>query len=157
MTTIFETLRKDHDLQRQLIADLLNTEGASERRIQVFEQLKSELEAHAINEERQFYVPLMCHDLTQEKARHSVAEHKELDDFIEQLDEYELGAPQFLVTSRELSDRLLHHLEEEEREVFQLAGKVLSQQEKTELASAYRAAMADARGATQAPRTMSAP
>ncbi|MEZ5244899.1 MAG: hemerythrin domain-containing protein [Acidimicrobiales bacterium] len=143
--TIFEALREDHERQRRLIGELLDTTGASEAREASFEELKDELSAHAVHEERQFYVPLMGDDLTQEMARHSVAEHKELEDFIEQLDGYDMSAPQFLVTARELEHRLLHHLREEEQEVFQLAGKALDDIEKQALATAYRAGMAEAR------------
>lgn len=80
-------------------------------------------------------------DLTQEKARHSVAEHKELDDFVEQLEEYDRTAPAWLETARDLEHRLTHHLDEEEQEVFQVAGKALTEAQKTELASEYRAMM----------------
>lgn len=145
MSTIFEALREDHDLQRQLVAELLDTTGASDTRQKAFALLKAELEAHAIHEEREFYVPLMEHDMTQEKARHSVAEHKELDDYVEQLEGYDMSASQFLVTARELEHRLLHHLEEEEREVFQVAGKVLSETQKEALADSYRKGMSEAR------------
>jgi hemerythrin-like domain-containing protein len=145
MSTIFEALREDHDLQRQLIAELLDTTGASDTREKAFALLKTELEAHAAHEEREFYVPLMEHDMTQDKARHSVAEHKELDDFVEQLEGYDMSASQFLVTARELEHRLLHHLEEEEREVFQVAGKVLSETQKETLADSYRKGMTEAR------------
>ena len=73
----------------------------------------------------------MLDDLTQEKARHSVSEHKELEDFVEKLDEYQFEASQWLMTARDLEKRLTHHLDEEEHEVFQLAGKVLSDRKKT--------------------------
>lgn len=139
--TIFEALRSDHETQRTLVDLLTETEGASDGRKELFAQLKDELTAHAAAEERYFYVPLMQHDLTQDNARHSVAEHKELDDFIEQLEGYDMSAPQWLVTARELAHRLVHHLDEEEREVFPVAGKALSDTEKTELAKDYRADM----------------
>ena len=113
--TIFEALRSDHETQRTLIDLLTKTEGASEGREELFARLKEELTAHAAAEERYFYVPLMQHDLTQDQARHSVAEHKELDDFVEQLERYDMTAPQWLITARELADRLVHHLDEEER------------------------------------------
>lgn len=145
MRTIFESLRDDHDLQRQLIEKLVATTGDSPERSEVFEQLKTELEIHAKHEERQFYVPLMKQDLTQEKARHSVSEHKELDDLVEKLQEYDRTAPQWLVTANELEHELIHHLDEEEQEVFQLAGKALSETQKTELAKAYEEGMAQDR------------
>ncbi|NND74185.1 MAG: hemerythrin domain-containing protein [Ilumatobacter sp.] len=138
---IFEALRDDHEKQRTLADLLTKTEGDSDGRRELFAELKTELEAHAGAEERYFYVPLMDHDLTQDKARHSVSEHKELDDFIEKLDEYDMSAPQWLQTARDLHERLTHHLDEEEREVFQVAGKVLSDDEKTSLADDYRADM----------------
>ncbi|MEZ5295181.1 MAG: hemerythrin domain-containing protein [Ilumatobacteraceae bacterium] len=107
----------------------------------MFDRLKRELEAHAGAEERFFYVPLMEHDLTQDKARHSVSEHKELDDFVEQLEEYDMSGSQWIQTAREMVHRLTHHLDEEEQEVFQLAGKALSDQEKQSLADEYQGDM----------------
>lgn len=145
MTSIFDALRDDHDLQRRLIDELVKTEGDSDNRTELFSRLKSELAAHADYEERHFYVPLLQDDLTQDKARHSVAEHKELDDLVESLEEYDQSASQWLITCRELEHKLRHHLEEEEREVFQLAGKVLTDDQKTELAESYREDMREAR------------
>lgn len=145
MTTIFEALRADHDVQRALIGDLVETTGAEDRRRDLFAQLVDELAAHANAEERHFYAPLMEHDQTQDKARHSVAEHKELDDYIERLQSYEMTAPQWLQTAEKLADRLVHHLDEEEHEVFQVAGKVLDDDQKTGLADAYREQMDDER------------
>lgn len=135
--TIFEELRNDHDTQRTLIDLLVETEGSSDGRKELFERLRTELEAHAGAEERYFYVPLMEHDTTQDNARHSVAEHKELDDFVERLESYDMSAPQWLLTAKELRERLVHHLDEEEKEVFPVAGKVLEESEKDELGVEY--------------------
>lgn len=139
--TIFESLRADHDTQRTLIDLVVKTTGESDDRQELWGRLKRELEAHAGAEERYFYVPLMEHDLTQDKARHSVAEHKELDDFAEQLESYDMSGSQWLQTAEQLQHRLIHHLDEEEREVFQVAGKALGDAEKTSLADDYEADM----------------
>jgi len=139
--TIFEAIRADHDTQRTLVDLLVKTEGDSDGRNELFDRLKRELSSHAAAEERYFYVPLMEVDLTQQHARHSVAEHKELDDFIEQLENYDMSGSQWLQTARDLSDRLLHHLEEEEREIFPVAGKALTDDQKNSLADEYRADM----------------
>lgn len=142
MDNIFDALRSDHDVQRRTVARLVETTGTGDGRIAMFATLRAELAAHATFEERHFYVPLMGDDRTQEKARHSVAEHKELDDLVERLEAYDPAGPHWLVTARELEHRLVHHLDEEENEVFQLAGKVLTEDQKTELAGAYEDAMA---------------
>lgn len=135
--TIFEALRADHEIQRQLIDQLVETVGDSDDRAAVFADLRTELHAHAASEERYFYIPLMESDTTQDQARHSVSEHKELDDFVEDLEQYDMGGSQWLQTARELRERLLHHLDEEEHQVFQLAGKVLSDTDKHQLADDY--------------------
>ena len=135
--TIFEVIRDDHETQRTLVSLLTETEGASEGRAELWVRLKRELQAHAGAEERFFYVPLMEHDMTQEAARHSVAEHKELDDFIEQLDSYDMSGPQWLQTARQFAERLTHHLDEEETEIYPVAGRVLTDAEMTSLGSEY--------------------
>ena len=132
--TIFEALRLSHEKQRTLMIDLTQTQGASEERELLFASTKKELKNHAISEERHFYKHLIDFDLTQEKGRHSVAEHKEIEDFIEELEETEMSSPAWLAIAKKLSERLTHHLDEEEHEVFQMAGKVLNEKQKSELA-----------------------
>ena len=139
--TIFEALRSDHERQRELLDRLEKTEGASDARSALFAELKVELAEHAAAEEKHFYAHLMRVDMAIDKARHSVAEHKELDDRVEELEQIDHSNPQWLINLKELKHRVLHHLEEEEREVFQLAGKALDEQQKTELATAYRSEM----------------
>jgi len=135
---IFEEIREDHEKQRTLIDFLVKTEGDSEGRNEIWSKLKEELEAHAKAEERYFYNPLMEHDLTQEMARHSIAEHHELDELIETLENTDMTAPKWLQTAKKLQEMLIHHLDEEEQETFQQAGKALKEKQKTELARQFR-------------------
>ncbi|PRY63538.1 hemerythrin HHE cation binding domain-containing protein [Vreelandella songnenensis] len=139
--TIFEALRKDHDLQRDLLARLVETHGDSEERDTLYKQVKHELQHHAAAEERMFYIPLMELDLTQEKARHSVAEHHEIDELIEQLDSTDYSASSWLTYAKQLQHLVTHHLDEEEQEVFQLAGRGLKNPQKTALADDYEEEM----------------
>lgn len=135
---IFEAIRQDHEKQRTLVDLLIKTHGSSEGRNELFHRLKDELERHALAEERYFYIPLMETDLAQEKARHSVAEHHELDELTEELEETDYSSPGWLATAKKLAERLIHHLDEEEQEVFQMAGKALPEKSKTALAAEYR-------------------
>ncbi|MEO5658813.1 MAG: hemerythrin domain-containing protein [Polaromonas sp.] len=134
---IFEALRISHDTQRTLAGQLIETQGDSPDRASLFSELKRELAAHAAAEERFFYVPLIAHDLTQEPSRHGIAEHHEMDKLVEQLAATEPSSPAWLVAAKALRHKVLHHLEDEEHSVFQLAGKVLSEAEKLSLAKAY--------------------
>ena len=139
--TIFEELRTDHDEQRRLVALLVETHGDSDGRDELFEQLQEALEAHAKAEERHFYRPLLEFDMTQEKARHSIHEHEQLDDLVEQLEGYDRTAPAWKQTAEQLAEKLEHHLSEEEQEVFPLAGRVLDDASWDEHAGEYRAHM----------------
>lgn len=138
---IFESIRADHDKQRTLVNLLTKTHGDSDGRDELFSRLKSELTRHAQAEERHFYVPLIEQNLTQDKARHSVAEHQEIDELIEKLEETDRSSPGWVATAKKLAEQVEHHLDEEEQEVFQLAGKVLSESEQQKLATRYRDAM----------------
>lgn len=138
---IFEALREDHKKQRTLVEILVKTHGDSEGRREIFDRLKAELQHHATAEERYFYVPLMESDLSQDQARHSVAEHHEIDEIIEELEETDLSSPGWLAAAKRLREEVLHHLDEEEQQVFQLAGKVFSEGQKTSLATEYRKEM----------------
>jgi len=144
--TIFESLRADHEVMRDLAEKLLATHGESEARIRIYSALKLEKLAHEKAEERCFYVPLIEVDLTQEKARHSISEHHELDEYLEELDSTELSSPAWLKTATNMVKRLRHHMDEEEHEIFQLAGKALTEKSKKSLAGDYQALMQQERG-----------
>lgn len=139
--TIFESIRADHDIQRNLCDKLVKTSGDSKERDSIWKELKTELQVHADAEERYFYVPLIGKDMTQEHARHGVAEHHEMDELIEKLNDTDMDSPAWLVYAKQLKEKVYHHLEDEEHTFFQLAGKVLSDTKKTQLANEYRSHM----------------
>ena len=134
---IFEALRTSHETQRALADQLVRTQGDSKDRDLVFKELRAELSAHAAAEERFFYVPLIAHDMTQEPSRHGIAEHHEMDELVEKLEETDFSSPAWLATAKELHHKIYHHLKEEEQGVLQLAGKVLTEAEKISLAKDY--------------------
>lgn len=135
---IFQALREDHDKQRALAKALLETHGDHEDRRAIFAELKAELMSHAVAEERHFYVPLIEDDNTQEKARHAISEHHEMDEMIEELDDTDMSSPHWMATAKHLVERLEHHLDEEEHEFFQMAGKVLDGGEKETLSADFK-------------------
>ncbi|NNC70856.1 MAG: hemerythrin domain-containing protein [Flavobacteriaceae bacterium] len=135
--TIFEALRNDHDRQRSLLKILVETSGDSTKRDETFKQLKHELAIHADGEERHFYVPLIEVSKTQDHARHGIAEHHEIDELVKKLEITDYDSPAWLKYAKDLKEKVEHHLEDEEHTIFQLAGKVLTDVEKTNLAADY--------------------
>ena len=71
---IFEALRESHDVQRELAEKLIKTSGDTPERRELFDQLKNELFAHAVAEDRYFYIPLMMTDSGLNITRHTLAE-----------------------------------------------------------------------------------
>jgi hemerythrin-like domain-containing protein len=136
---IFEALRTSHVTQRALSDALIQTSGASAERRQLFSDLTKELAAHETAEERCFYVPLLEHDGAVDTSRHGIAEHHEMDEMVEDLEKMDMASPGWLSAARALRDKVHHHLDEEEQKFFQLAGKVLTETQKTTLAKDYEA------------------
>jgi hypothetical protein len=134
---IFEALRESHDRQRSYAKTLIETSGDTPERVEAYKQLKAELQAHETAEERHFYIPLMELDDGVDLSRHAIAEHHEMDEMMEELDETEMSSPAWLVTARKLSDKVHHHLKEEEQKFFQMAGKLLNEKQKEQLAGQY--------------------
>ncbi|HKJ06794.1 MAG TPA: hemerythrin domain-containing protein [Flavobacteriaceae bacterium] len=134
---IFEALRNDHDIQRDLLKKLVDTSGDTKKREEIYKQVKHELIIHEDGEERFFYKPLIDIDMTQEHARHGIAEHHEIDELLEKLDETDMDSSAWLKYAKNLKEKVEHHLEDEEHTFFQLAGKVLSETKKDSLGSDY--------------------
>lgn len=135
--TIFEALRQDHEKQRLLLKILTETHGKTAAREEYYEDLKVQLKDHATAEERHFYAPLMEFDSAVELSRHGIAEHHDIDELLETLDDTDMSSPVWLKTMKQLQEQVEHHLADEEQEFFQLAGRLLSEKQKEELATQY--------------------
>ncbi|MEJ6021920.1 hemerythrin domain-containing protein [Ramlibacter sp. PS4R-6] len=142
---IFEALRLSHDTQRTLATQILQTQGASPERGGLFRQFKHELAAHAAAEERWFYRVLIESDSSMAQARHGMAEHHEMDELVSELNKIEMSSSGWIAQFQKLRDKVFHHLEDEEHAIFQLAGKVLTGKQKTELGRDYETAFAEFR------------
>jgi len=138
--TIFEALRISHDIQRELAQKLIANQGDSAERHALFSQLKQELAVHSVAEERHFYIPLMQQDAGVDLSRHAIAEHHQMDEMIEDLEETDPSSPSWLAQSKALAEKVEHHLKEEEHTFFQMAGKLLRDKEKQQLAGDYLSA-----------------
>lgn len=134
---IYERLKQDHQTQRGLMDKIVTTSGDTEERESLFEKFKSEATAHAAAEEETFYSTLIEKPDGQEKARHSVSEHKEADDLIQELDDMDMGSGGWLQKFKKLKDEMEHHMDEEEKEVFSLAQDLIDSNTAQQLADKF--------------------
>ncbi|PVX52449.1 hemerythrin HHE cation binding domain-containing protein [Balneicella halophila] len=142
---IYKAIRQDHDIQRELCKKILETSGESEERKQLWDDLKKELEVHAVAEERYFYIPLIDTDEMQEDARHGIAEHHEIDELIKEVDEADMTSAAWLAAAKKLAHQVNHHLDDEEDDYFDKARDIYSKKDAKKLADGYEKTMKEYR------------
>lgn len=123
---IFGRLVEDHDRHRALLAMIEQTQGGSEDRRKLFEELTRELKSHAAAEEQALWASVLQDPETTDVARHAIAEHKEIDDMLADLAARDMSSPGWLRRFAKLKDEYLHHIREEEQEQFTAAEARLS-------------------------------
>ena len=136
-TKIFARLKADHDRHRKLLDQIDATKGDSPEREKLFEAFRVEVTAHAASEEMSLYATMLGKPDLREDAQHSVSEHKEIDDMLTELYEMDFGSTGWLTRFRTMKDRYLHHIEEEEEEMFPEAEEGLSEAKKKELLAIF--------------------
>ena len=134
--TIFDRLKQDHDAHRQLFAKMADAEK-DEQLQKLFEQFVVEVSAHAAAEEETLYATMLARPDLREDAQHSVSEHKEIDDYFEELADLKFNGEAWRKKFAEMKKRYLHHIEEEEEEMFPDAAKDLSAEEEEKLGKLF--------------------
>ncbi|WP_422075248.1 hemerythrin domain-containing protein [Tranquillimonas rosea] len=129
MPSIYDAIKQDHEEHRALLRTIGDTEGASDKRKKAWDTFYHEVKSHAAAEEETFYSKLISQTWGQDAARHSVHEHQELDDLMEELNGMDMSSPGWIQKFRTLEHDYLHHIDEEEDEVFARAREEISENE----------------------------
>lgn len=137
MTDIFSILKSDHDLHRQLLEQIASETGDSAKRRELFEAFRVEVTAHAAAEEQSLYATMLGDPSLQEEGRHSVAEHKEIDDLLGELQDEDVTADDWIAKFKEMRHRYEHHIDEEEDEMFPAAEAELTSAKAEELGAKF--------------------
>lgn len=115
---VLERIKKDHDRHRELLSRIATTEGDSEERRSLFTELTKELKAHASAEEQSVYSEMLSDPEVTDETRHSVAEHHEIEEMLNDLAATEMSSPGWLQKFKKLDERYRHHIDEEEEDHF---------------------------------------
>jgi hypothetical protein len=129
MPSIYDALKADHDRHRALLDIIADTTGASNDRKSAWSEFYCDVKAHAAAEEETFYAKLMSKTWGQDTARHSVEEHAQLDDLLEELNKADMSSPGWLNKFHSLDHDYRHHIDEEEDEVFTRARETIDASE----------------------------
>jgi len=120
-----------------LMRRIVETEGESDERKQLFDKLLQDVESHAAAEEQTLYAELIESSEAQPQTRHSVTEHKQVSDLLTELQDIDMSSPQWLLTFKQLQENLEHHMSEEEQDVFNLSKDVIDDGRADKLAEKF--------------------
>jgi hypothetical protein len=144
---IFARLREDHDRHRALLALLARTDGGEDRR-ELFEEFTLEVKGHAAAEEQALYSTMMRKPQTTDEVRHSVAEHHEIEELLNDLAATGIASGEWMDKFRKLDHDYRHHIAEEEDEHFQDFEHYLTDEDRAHMRAVFerrkRAEKADA-------------
>jgi len=115
---IFDRLKQDHDKHRKLLEQMAQTEGASDERKTLLEQFTVEVKSHAAAEEQAVYSAMLAKPETTDETRHSVAEHHEIEEMLNDLAATDMSSSAWLAKFKDLRHRYEHHIDEEEEDHF---------------------------------------
>jgi phage I-like protein len=125
-------LRKDHDEVKELLKQASDAETTEKQ--ELFTKIKAELEVHETIEEEIFYPALKEHPKTKELALEGYEEHDVVDHVMSELAALSPQDETWDAKFKVMEENLKHHINEEEREMFEQAKKVFSDDELEELA-----------------------
>lgn len=136
-TDIFDRLIADHELHRELLARIGEAQGPGAERAALFERLTKELKSHAAAEEQALYSTMLRKPETTDETRHSVAEHKEIEDLLNDLAATDAASGEWSGKFEHLRHRYTHHIDEEEEENFPDYQRLLTQEDVAHMRSVF--------------------
>lgn len=146
MPSIYDAIKADHDNHRDLLNKIAQTSGDSEERRDAWTEFYNDVKSHAAAEEETFYSKLIAETWGQDAARHSVHEHQQLDDLMEELNTTDMSSPGWLTRFKTLKHDYEHHMDEEENEVFTRAKKVIGEEQNQGFGMKFEARKKEERG-----------
>lgn len=129
MTDIYTAIKNDHDEHRALLDTIADTSGDTEKRREAWSAFYRDIKSHSAAEEETFYSKLISKTWGQDAARHSVHEHAQIDEILEELNDMDMSSSGWLTRFKTLKHDYEHHMDEEEDEVFKRAKEVIDDSE----------------------------
>ena len=130
-----EMLKMDHDTVKEILDQLEDTtERATKKRSDLFAKLKEELTAHETIEEEIFYPALLEFEKAREIVNEAYEEHQLVDYVLEDMSELSPSDEAWTAKLSVAKENILHHIKEEEGEMFKRARQAFGKDELEELA-----------------------
>ena len=135
---IFDRLKQDHEKHRKLLAEMAETHGESDERESLLERFTVEVKAHAAAEEQALYSTMLRKPPTTGDTRHSVAEHHEIEEMLNDLAATDMSSSAWLAKFKDLRHKYEHHIDEEEDDHFPDFAKHLTDADLAHMRSVFQ-------------------
>ncbi|HEX3630606.1 MAG TPA: hemerythrin domain-containing protein [Candidatus Dormibacteraeota bacterium] len=123
-------LENDHRKVKKLFDGLMKSKGE----VGLFEELDRELTVHSEIEEKLFYPAAKNVEPTRDLVLESIEEHKQIKMVLGDLEQADKATDEWRAGLKVLMEDVMHHVEEEEKELFpKVKSKVLSKEELEDL------------------------
>lgn len=141
-------LKKDHDQVKKMLKDLDDTtDRAIKTRQDLFERLKFSLTVHEQMEEAVLYPALKEHAETKEIVLEAYEEHDVVDTILGELEQTPFDDETWHAKLTVMRENLLHHIQEEEDEMFGQVRRLFDKATLESLGDQMRTIKAQARAA----------
>ena len=124
-----ELLKQDHKKVEKIFADMHKKDA----RAKLFPELDRELSVHAEIEEKIFYPATKEAEPTRDLVLESIEEHKQIKMVLADLEQADKSTDVWAAALKVLKEDVMHHVGEEEDELFPKVRKVLSKQQLEDL------------------------
>src|SRR5215217_2320257 len=123
----FELLKADHEKVAELFDQLEAANGNA--KLEVFNQIRTELELHTYIEEKIFYPALEKPEETHDITLEAYEEHAQVKTLLKELSRTRTPDDEWEAKAKVLRENVEHHVEEEENELFEKAQQALPEQD----------------------------
>lgn len=140
---ILDTLKKEHDEVKAMAKKMVDSDSAPERKA-LLRKIKNALVPHVRAEEKVVYDAVIAvrggGDKTKVDGNEGYLEHELADKTLAKLGKIDQGkSPEFTATAKVLRELLEHHIQEEERNVWDDVKEHFSDEQRTAMNTKYLA------------------
>lgn len=136
-TDILSLIETDHREVEELFNQLESNKDARKAQ-KLFEQIYQEMSLHAHAEETAFYPAMREYKQTEKFLADAEEEHNSVKILLEQMKVLKPKDSEFQEKFTELKEAMLHHIEEEENEIFTAVRKCMEEEQLQNLAKEFQ-------------------
>lgn len=134
---IYEALKKDHQEIKILLDELVTLKNDDDYRYVLIEEIRNLLIPHSRAEESVFYNTFRAIDADRKLVFHGFQEHLEAEALLRTLQFMDRLNLEWKDTAKKLREAILHHVEDEETEIFDEAKRIFTKEEAEGMGEAF--------------------